>query len=62
MVLTKWAEFFTKLVDLPVRGVRTLASSLAKRCVGDPMVETMGLRGVPSLCILGVPYICGGLE
>ena len=29
---------------------------------GDPMYETMGLRGTDSLGILGRPYILGGLE
>ena len=36
-----------------MRGVRILASSLAKRYVGEPMVETMGLIGMLSLCTLG---------
>ena len=26
------------------------------------MVDTMGLMGIPSLCTLGRPYICGGEE
>ena len=29
---------------------------------GDPMHETMGLRGTDSLWILGRPYILGGWE
>ena len=30
-------------------------SSLATPYVMDPLLETMGLRGVPALCILGRP-------
>jgi hypothetical protein len=30
--------------------------------VGTPMLLTVGLSGTPSLCILGSPYILGGLE
>jgi hypothetical protein len=30
--------------------------------VGPPMLLTMILNGTPSLCILGIPYILGGLE
>ena len=62
MMSTKDAEFFTACGVFPVNGVRILASSLASLYVGEPIVDTMGLIGVPFLCILGRPYIWGGEE
>ena len=47
---------------VPARGVRIRDSSLARLYYGEPMHETMGLMGVPSLCTLGRLYICGAEE
>ena len=35
--------------DWPTRGLMMCDSSLAKQYVMDPLLETMGLRGVPVL-------------
>ena len=45
------------MVFLPVSRVRILASSLARRYVGDLMVDMMGHMGISSLWTLGSPYI-----
>ena len=39
--------------------VSGFARALARSCPMLPMLEVMGLMGVPSLCILGSPYIYG---
>ena len=41
--------------DLPTRGLMTFANSLAVSQVADPLLEIMGLKGTPALCILGSP-------
>ena len=45
---------------LPTRGVSILASYLAALYVMLPQLDTIGLRGVLFLRILGVPYNFGG--
>ena len=41
--------------DWPTRGLMMYESSLATPYVMDPLLETMGLREVPVLWILGRP-------
>lgn len=38
------------------------ASSLDKLYVGEPIAETIGLRGIPSLWTFGRPYSCGSVD
>ena len=46
---TKWVEFLMAESVLPVSGLSIFASSLANCWVGDPMADTMDIRGCP-LC------------
>ena len=52
----KSAEFFTCDWDLRTKGDGMETRCLDRQYVGDPMKETMGLRGVPVLWTLGNPY------
>ena len=45
--------FWTWYGDFPTRGFRILDNSLDVSYVTTPMVETMGLSGIPFLCTLG---------
>ena len=58
----KWNEFLTWCADFPLSWLRSPDKCLESWYVGAPMLLTMGLNGIPSLCILGSPYILGGLE
>ena len=49
------SESFTKESDLRINGDNILTSSFARMYVGHPIDETVGLRGVPGLCIFGNP-------
>ena len=55
-------EFRTCEIVLPTRGEITDAMYLESLYEGAPMHETMGLSGVCGLCILGNPYILGGMN
>ena len=46
---------WTWCVVIPTSGFRILANSLAVLYVTVPVLETMGLRGIPGLWILGSP-------
>ena len=47
--------FCTWYGDFPTRGFRILDNSLDVSYVTAPMLESMGLSGIPSLCTLGNP-------
>ena len=47
--------FITQYGDLPTRGFSILDNSLAVAYVTDPMLDIMGLSGIPGLCTLGNP-------
>ena len=47
--------FFRWCDDLPTRGLRILDSSFAVVWVTDPMLDIIGLSGLPGLCTLGNP-------
>ena len=42
--------------------VEDLESRLATLQVGESVVQTIGLIGMPGLCIFDNPYICGMME
>ena len=48
---------WTLNVDLPAKGFSILASSLEVLYVTDPLLETMGLSGIPTLWTLAVHKI-----
>ena len=52
---TKCCVFLRWWVDWPTRGLMMYASFFAILYVMEPLLDTMGLRGVPTLCILGRP-------
>ena len=56
---TKADESFTYESVVPLRGFRILTSFVASWCVEEPMADTIGRRGVPSLCTFGRKQICG---
>ena len=47
--------FWTWYGDFATRGFRILDNSLDVSYVTAPMLESMGLSGIPSLCSLGNP-------
>ena len=47
--------FFTWCGDLPTRGYSILDNSFAVAWVTDPMLDIIGLSGIPGLCPLGNP-------
>ena len=52
-------ELFIWWMVFPIRGFKILASSLATPYVTEPWLDTMGLRGMFFLWILGSPYSLG---
>ena len=46
---------FTWQLEVPTSGFMILAISLATPYVTEPILETMGLRGISFLCIFGSP-------
>ena len=61
-LLTKSLVLYMWCGDLPTNGFSTLARTLATPYVTDPLLDTMGLREVPVLWILGNPYNLGGVQ
>ena len=59
----KWALqiFSTKWADLPVTRASTSTGKRLNGWHAEPLLLTMGLSGIPSLWILGKPYIRGSL-
>ena len=55
MLCMKSLVFFTLYDIFPTRGLKILDSSLAVSYETDPMLDTIGLNGIPILCILGKP-------
>ena len=47
--------FFTWYVVLPTKGFNILDNYFAVSYDTDPILETIGLRGMPSLCTFGRP-------
>ena len=62
MTPVKCLEFRTCEVVLAARGEITDAMYLERLYERAPMHETMGLSGICGLCILGSPYILGGMN
>ena len=48
-------ELLTWCCEQPISGLMILANSLATPYETEPMLDTMGLRGMFFLCILGSP-------
>ena len=59
---TKCLKFKTCELVFPANGEITDAIYLESLYEGTPMHETMGLSGMYGLCILGSPYILGGMN
>ena len=58
MVCANVNESFMQLVEnCSSTGCKMLASHLASSWWEEPTMERIGLNGVPSLCVLGNPYI-----
>ena len=58
MSLILWMKslvFFTLYDVLPTRGLKIFDSSFAVSYETDPMLDTIGLKGIPILCTLGRP-------
>ena len=55
MLCMKSMLFLTWCDEPPTRGLMILANSLAVEWVTDPMLDMIGLSGIPGLCTLGNP-------
>ena len=55
MLCMKSMLFLTWCGEPPHRGLMILANSFAVEWVTDPMLEMIGLSGIPGLCTLGNP-------
>ena len=63
MVCANVNESFMQLVEnCSSTGCKMLASHLASSWWEEPTMDRIGLNGVPSLCVLGNPYIHGLCE
>ena len=63
-----WLNMVHKLLDVfnvvgewPIKGLMILASSFMTLLVTAPLLDTIGLRGVPTLLIFGVHKTVGEL-
>ena len=57
--LTKCDESLMNEKVQPTNGLRFFGRNSSNWYIADPMVFTIGLKGIPSLFILGTPYILG---
>ena len=51
----KKGESLIKEFVFPTKGFNLLARNFTSLYIGDPLVSTMGRRGIPNLWILGSP-------
>ena len=54
-----WNESFGKCVLIAMCGLRISSSKIAAFSVAHLMPDTIGLSGLPSLCVFGLKYIDG---